>query len=130
VAVSGLLALGALQPLAAQAATLPHISATVAGRTTIQVSGYGFGPGTRVEVVDSVGGKAFTRATPLIFVPNVPKCLPTKPCILPLPGGLIHATLPPYVVKCVFRLVSVRADDLTNHTQSNVVRVPLGFGLC
>jgi hypothetical protein len=131
-AISAGLALVAVQPLAAHAA-IPTISATVAGHTTIQVSGYGFGSGDSVEVVDSVGGKVFTTATRTILPPPPPiKCKSSNPCqYFPIViGGRISATLPKHVVKCVYQLVSVRAYDLTNHTSSNVARVRLGFGLC
>ncbi|HVC79153.1 MAG TPA: hypothetical protein VNL35_01440 [Chloroflexota bacterium] len=132
VAVSLGLALVGLQPLAAQAAT-PTISATVLGRTTIQVSGYGFGSGDRVMVVDSVGGKVFTWATRTILPPPPPiKCTSSNPCqYFPIViGGRISTTLPKHVVQCLFESVSVRAYDLTTHTHSNVARVILGFGLC
>ncbi len=131
-AVSLGLALTTLQPLAAHAAT-PTISATVLGHTTIQVSGFGFGPGDRVEVLDSVGGKVFTTATKTIVLPPPPpKCTSKNPCITApvILGGRVYASLSKHVVKCVLQLVTVRAYDLTNHTHSNDVRVALGFGLC
>jgi hypothetical protein len=122
------LALVAGQPLAAHAASLPTISASVTGRTTIQVSGFGFGSGDRVEVVDSLGDKVFTISTRTIVPPPPPyKCKPSVPCqFLPvILGGRIAVTMPPHLAVELER-VSVRAYDLSEHTRSNRLSVMLG----
>ena len=122
------LALLAGQPLAAHASSLPTISASVTGRTTIQVSGFGFGSGDRVEVVDSLGDKVFTISTRTILPPPPPyKCKPTIPCqFLPVTiGGRISVTMPAHLAFGLER-VSVRAYDLTEHDRSNEVYVTLG----
>ncbi len=117
------------QPLAAHAASLPAISATVTGGTTIQVSGFGFGSGDRVEVVDSLGDRVFTLSTRTIIPPPPPpyKCKPLVPCqVIPvILGGRISVTLPPHLA-VGFERVSVRAYDLTDHTRSNRAYVTLG----
>ncbi|HXT35288.1 MAG TPA: hypothetical protein VN837_06890 [Chloroflexota bacterium] len=134
-AVTGGLALLALQPLAAaHAFGTPLIRATVEpGRAVIQVAGSGFGPGDRVEVVDraagAVIGRVFTTASQIIIKP--PKCTSSNPCYyFTLAGGIINVTLPPHYVKCAYQMVAVRAFDLTNHTVSNVVYARLGPGPC
>jgi hypothetical protein len=133
VAISAGLALLALQPLAVHASGLPTISASVTSFTTIHVSGFGFGSGDRVEVVDSLGQRAFTTATrTIILPPPPPKCSSSNPCLYAsvIPGGRIAVTMPPRKVSCVLERVSVRADDLTTGTRSNVVNVIIGEGLC
>ncbi len=133
-AISAVLGLTALQPLAAHASGLPEISASVTSGTTIHVSGYGFGSGDRVEVLDSLGQRVFTTATRAIILPPPPppKCSSSNPCQydLVIPGGRIAVSMPPRVVKCVLERVSVRAVDLTNGNRSNVVYVTVGEGLC
>ena len=132
--VSGVLALLAIQAPAAQAAGASHITASVLGKSTIQVSGYGFGPGDRVAVLDSVGGKVFTTASRIIVPPPPPPpCKSKNPCATDaflVLGGTISVTMPPHIVTCVLERVAVRAEDLRTHARSNVVHVTLGTGLC
>jgi hypothetical protein len=128
--VSGLVALAALQAPAAYAAPVAHISASVADLTTIHVAGYGFGPGDRVEVVDSAGGRVFTYASRIILPPPPPLCRPNQPCRPPvLLPGLISVTLP-RIKTCALERVSIHATDLTDHTHSNLVHVIVGEGIC
>lgn len=130
--VSGALALVAVQAPAAHAAGTPTISASVLGRTVIHVSGFGFGPGDRVEVRDSVGGRVVTTASRLIVPPPPPPCKPGHLCtpFLPILGGFINVTMPPHVVHCLEERVAVDAEDLRTHARSNVVDVIVGTGLC
>ena len=133
-AVAGLLALPAAQPLAAHASGTPSISATVeTGRAIVQVSGHGFGHGDRVEVVDTargaVIGRAYTTASQGVIVP--PKCTSSNPCYYAtILGGMINVTMPPHYLHCDYETAAVRAYDLTNGARSNVVHVQLGLGPC
>ena len=124
------LSLLAVQPLAAHASG-PTISASVTSFTTIHISGFGFGSGDSVEVTDSLGQHLFTTATRSIVLPP-PKCTSSNPCLydLVIPGGRIAVTMPPHKVSCLLERVSVRAEDLTNGTRSNMVFVTIGEGLC
>jgi hypothetical protein len=132
--VSGCVATLALQPLAAHAGLTPSISASVeTGGAIVHVSGFGFGPGDRVKVVESVGGqvvgKVMTTATQFIVKP--PPCTTSKPCYYyVLVGGGINVSLPPHYVHCGYQQAAVRAYDMTEHTRSNVARVTLGLGPC
>lgn len=134
-AVSGCLALLALQAPAAHAASTPHISASVErGRYLVHVTGYGFGPGDQVEVEDTAAGgvigRAFTVASSIAHPPPSPSCRSTTPCrYFIINGGSIDVVVKNYV-PCSYEWAAVRAYDLTNHTRSNVVHVRLGLGTC
>ena len=132
--VSGFLAVLALQPMAAQAGSGPHITATVGSYATIiHVQGSNFPVGDKVKVVESYGGhvigKVTVTASLYTQVPPLP-CSPQSPCHVTRLEGGISVDLPPVYVHCDLETVAVRAYDLTAHTHSNLLHETMGTGPC
>jgi hypothetical protein len=128
--VAACAALPVVQPLAAHA-TSPTaiISATMQGRSTIDVMGRDFLPGSTVLVQFKgstfVAYRKTTASRILPPVPPVPPCTPEPGCrYLPILGGTISTELRHSLSQP--ETVTVSARDLANGARSNAVTVTLG----